>query len=212
MSTVPAMSRFAKVYARISLRMEEAGVGEHRRVTLAGLRGRVIELGCGNGLNFRHYPPEVTQVVAVEPDAFLREIAVRNAAKAPVSVEVVDGVAEHLPGDDASFDAGVATLVLCTVPDVDAALAELRRVVRPGGELRFFEHVLAPTPGMQRVQRFLDGTFWPKIAGGCHTARDTRAAIERAGFELDHIDAVRFPDGRVPVPTASHILGSAVRR
>jgi ubiquinone/menaquinone biosynthesis C-methylase UbiE len=122
---------FARFYAWASPRMEKAGYGERRDQLLAGLTGRVIEVGAGNGMNFAHYPPEVTRVVAVEPEPRLRDLAEAAAAKAPVAVEVVDGAAGRLPADDGSFDAAVASLVLCSVPDVPAALAEIQRVLRP---------------------------------------------------------------------------------
>ena len=110
---------------------------EHRRRVLEGLRGRVIEVGAGNGLNFPHYPAGVTEVIAVEPEQYLRTKAAAAAAEAPVPLRVVDGLADSLPGGDGEFDAAVASLVLCSVPDQASALAELRRVLRPGGELRF---------------------------------------------------------------------------
>jgi ubiquinone/menaquinone biosynthesis C-methylase UbiE len=200
---------FARVYAWASPRMEKSGFGERRDQLLAGLAGRVIELGAGNGLNFSHYPPEVTRVVAVEPEPYLRAIAEAEAAKAAVPVEVVDGMADRLPADDVSFDAAVASLVLCSVPDVPAALAEVRRVLRPGGQLRFFEHVRADTPGLARVQRMLDATVWPTLGGGCHAHRDTRAAIEGAGFTIDTIERLRIPDTRIPTHTSPHLLGVA---
>jgi ubiquinone/menaquinone biosynthesis C-methylase UbiE len=198
---------FARFYAWASPRMERAGFGERRDQLLDGLAGRVIEVGAGNGMNFAHYPPEVTRVVAVEPEPRLRALA--EAAKAAVSIEVVDGTADRLPADDASFDAAVASLVLCSVPDVPAALAEIRRVLRPGAQLRFFEHVRADTPGLARVQRILDATVWPTFGGGCHPDRDTRAAIEAAGFTIDEIDQLRIPETRIPAPTSPHILGVA---
>ena len=200
---------FARFYAWASPRMEKAGIGERRDQLLAGLAGRVIEVGAGNGLNFAHYPPEVTGVVAVEPEPHLRGLAESRAAAARVPIEVVDGTADRLPADDASFDAAVASLVLCSVPDVPAALAEIRRILRPGGQLRFFEHVRADTPGLARVQRILDATVWPALGGGCHAHRDTRAAIEAAGFTIDDIDQLRIPETRIPTHTSPHILGVA---
>lgn len=201
---------FARCYALVSPAMER-GVAEHRRRLLAGLSGRVIDVGAGTGANFAHYPPTVGSVLAVEPEPYLRGIAQEHAKRAPVRVEVVDGLAERLPADDASFDAAVVSLVLCSVADQRAAVAELHRVLRPGGQLRFFEHVRADTPGLERVQRLLDATVWPRIAGGCHTGRDTAAAIEQAGFAISRIDRLRFPDAPVPFPTSPHILGVASR-
>jgi ubiquinone/menaquinone biosynthesis C-methylase UbiE len=189
--------------------MEKAGYGERRDQLLAGVTGRVIEVGAGNGMNFAHYPPEVTEVVAVEPEPRLRELAEAEATKVRVPVEVVDGTASRLPADDASFDAAVASLVLCSVPDVPAALAEIRRVLRPGGQLRFFEHVRADTDGLARVQRILAATVWPIFVGGCHPDRDSGAAIEGAGFSIDRIDEFRIPDTRIPAPASPHILGVA---
>jgi ubiquinone/menaquinone biosynthesis C-methylase UbiE len=189
--------------------MEKAGYGERRDQLLAGVTGRVIEVGAGNGMNFAHYPPEVTEVVAVEPEPRLRELAETEATKVRVPVEVVDGTASRLPADDASFDAAVASLVLCSVPDVPAALAEIRRVLRPGGQLRFFEHVRAGTDGLARVQRILAATVWPIFVGGCHPDRDSGAAIEGAGFSIDRIDEFRIPDTRIPAPASPHILGVA---
>ena len=153
----------------------------------------------------------MTRVVAVEPEPHLRDLARDAAATAPVEVEVVDGVAERLPLQDGAADAAVASLVLCSVPDQHSALGELRRVVRSGGELRFLEHVAARTDGLARVQRWLDATIWPRVAGGCHMARETPAAIEEAGFEVTSHTRLQLPDTRVPVPTAPHVLGTATR-
>jgi MFS family permease len=200
---------FARVYAWISPRMEQAGYAEHRGELLDGLTGRVIEIGAGNGMNFAHYPPDVTHVLAIEPEPRLRELAQAKATEVAVPVEVVDATADRLPAADATFDAAVASLVLCSVRDVPAALAEVRRVVRPGGQLRFLEHVRADTPGLARVQRVLDATVWPTFGGGCHTHRDTRAAIEAAGFTIDDIDHPRIPETRIPAPASPHILGTA---
>lgn len=214
MSTTPAPTvhhpLFARFYGWVSPRMERGGFGERRDQLLAGLAGRVVEVGAGNGMNFSHYPPEVTHVLAVEPEAHLRGMADDRATRAHVPVEVVDGTAEQLPAADAGFDAAVVSLVLCTVPDPARALAEIRRVLRPGGELRFFEHVRADTPGLARVQRVVDGTVGPRLAGGCHTSRDTAAAIERAGFAIERLERFRLPDTRVPIPASPHILGVAV--
>jgi len=157
-----------------------------------------------------HYPTTVTEVVAVEPERYLRERAQRAAANAPVPVTVLEGGADHLPGEPGSFDAGVAALVLCTVPDQQRALAGLFRVIRPGGELRFYEHVVAERKWEARYQRFADATFWPHVAGGCHLARDTRTGIEQAGFQIETCE--RFPFSPAPfLPPDPHILGVARR-
>jgi ubiquinone/menaquinone biosynthesis C-methylase UbiE len=202
---------FARMFARMSERMEDAGAREYRREMLEGLAGRVIEVGAGNGLNFRHYPETVTEVVALEPEPYLRERARKAAAEAPVPIDVTDGVADDLPAGEAAFDAGVASLVLCSVPDQASALAELFRVIRPGGELRFFEHVAARSPGLARLQRTVDRLFWPRVGGGCHTHRDTAAAIERAGFTIEEIRRFPFRVCILTAPVTPHIVGRARR-
>ena len=202
---------FARWYAKVSPGMDAQGMSEYRKRALAGLAGSVIEVGAGNGLNFAHYPAGVAQVLAVEPDRYLRRIAEQRAARAPVPVTVQDGLAERLPAADGAFDAAVITLVLCSVADQRAALAEVPRVVRPGGELRFVEHVGADSPGLRRVQRVLDATVWPPLGGGCHTGRDTLAAIGRAGFTVTRHDAFRFPVTQIPLPASPHVWGVASR-
>jgi ubiquinone/menaquinone biosynthesis C-methylase UbiE len=170
---------------------------------LTGLSGDVVEVGAGDGLNFPFYPPEVTSVTAVEPEPNLRA---RAAEGAPPRVTVVDGTAEALPVADASADAVVACLVLCSVADQDAALAEIARVLKPGGVLRFYEHVVAENAAGRATQQVLDRTgIWPTLAAGCHLTRDTRAAIVRGGFAP--ADERRFTVGGLP-----HIAGTATRQ
>ena len=203
---------FARFYARISASMEGAGgVGRIREQLLSGLTGSVLEVGAGNGLNFSHYPESVTSVLAVEPERHLRGMAEAAAASAPVPIRVIDGTAERLPAADGSYDAVVATLMLCSVARVPAALAEIRRVLRPGGELIFMEHVRADTPGYRRIQWLADATIWPICFGGCHANRDPVEAISDAGFTVTGLTRYRLPDSPLPWPTAPHARGVAVR-
>jgi ubiquinone/menaquinone biosynthesis C-methylase UbiE len=201
---------FARGFDRTAWKIEDRGQRDNRRRTLAGLSGRVIEIGAGNGLNFPLYPDAVGEVVALEPEAFLRDRAREAAAKAPVKVRVVDGTAEDLPATDASFDAGVASLVLCSVFDQAQALQELYRVIRPGGELRFYEHVRAERPLGARAQQIFD-IAWSRFAGGCHTSRDTLAAIRAAGFEVEQYDRMLFKPYWFAFATAPHLVGVARR-
>lgn len=203
---------FARVYQRMSVAMDRAGGAEHRHALVAGLHGRVIEVGAGNGRMFTHYPPEVSQVVAVEPEPRLRAAALAAAQTAPVPVRVVDGLAEALPSDSGQFDAAVCALVLCTVTDQAAALAEIHRVLRGDGQLRFFEHVAADQPGpMRRAQRLVDATVWPRLFGGCRTGRDTTTAISSAGFVITDVHRFRFPATGPASPAAPHVRGIATR-
>ncbi|MEU6876394.1 class I SAM-dependent methyltransferase [Streptomyces sp. NPDC046751] len=203
---------FARFYARMSVAAEtRAGLAAVRSELLADLSGRVIEIGAGNGLNFAHYPPAVSEVVAIEPERSLRQLAVRAAVRAGIPVDVVPGTAEALPVKSEAFDGAVASLVLCTVRDVERTLAELVRVLRPGGELRFFEHVRADDRAMAATQWALDRTVWPLVTGGCHTGRDTLAAIERAGFVVEAYRRVRMPEWGVRLPTSACVLGTARR-
>jgi ubiquinone/menaquinone biosynthesis C-methylase UbiE len=199
--------RFARTYERISAESERRGTAEHRDRALIGLTGRVIEIGAGNGLNFGHYPDTVSRVVAVEPDDTLRAVAEAAAERAAVPVQVVAGHATALPADDASFDAAVASLVLCSVPDVAGALAEIRRVLRPGGELRFFEHVRSTRPVFGMLQDAIT-PVWSRVGGGCHPNRDTIASIEAAGFGIEEIDRFTYAPLRF-FPKHPHILGRA---
>jgi ubiquinone/menaquinone biosynthesis C-methylase UbiE len=198
---------FARVYSRlIGPSIARSGGEELRRRTLAGLSGTVVEVGAGDGANFALYPDEVERIVAVEPEPFLRG---RAAGRADERVELRDAVAEDLPVADGEADAVVFTLVLCSVAQ-EAALAEARRVLRPGGELRFLEHVQAPEPGAVRTaQRLLDATVWPLLFGGCHSGRDTARAIEEAGFTMTELERLTFPEG-ARGPDSAVIRGSAV--
>jgi|SRR5215472_3452089 len=198
---------FARAFPAMSRAMEAGGIAERREGLLAGLTGDVIDIGVGTGPSFRHYPATVTRVLAVEPEPRLRALAAAAAQAGPVPVEVTDGIAGALPAADASHDAAVVSFVLCTVPDQDAALAEIRRVLRPGGKLCFLEHVRADTARLVRMQRALEVTVWPHLFGGCHLSRDTATAIERAGFTITRLEEFLFPTARTPV--SFHIAGYA---
>jgi ubiquinone/menaquinone biosynthesis C-methylase UbiE len=202
---------FARFYARFSVCMEANGTGQHRQSLLAGLTGSVLEVGAGNGLNFSHYPGTVTRVLAIEPEPHLRALAEQNARTAGTAITIADGTAEHLPAGDQEYDAVVATLMLCSVSSPAAALSEMRRVLRPGGELRFMEHVSAESRGYRRIQRVADATCWPACFGGCHASRDPLAAISASGFRVRELTRYRLPDTRIPWPTAPHAHGIAVR-
>ncbi|GAA1559600.1 class I SAM-dependent methyltransferase [Kribbella sancticallisti] len=171
----------------------------------------MIEVGAGDGANFAYYPDTVSHVQAVEPEPYLRARAVEQAQRVAAPVEVIDGLAERLPAGDQSVDAVVISLMLCSVADQAPVLEEALRVLRPEGQLRFYEHVAASCPGrLQTTQRIADATVWPWLFGGCHTGRDTAAAIAAAGFVIDEIDRFDFPPGQ-PSPAAPHILGRASR-
>jgi SAM-dependent methyltransferase len=203
--------RFARMYLKAAARADRRGATEHRRRLLRDLSGRVVEIGAGNGLNFAHYPATVTDVVAIEPEPALRAIAQQAAARAPVPVSVRQGTADAVPLEDGEMDAAVASLVLCSVPDQARALAELHRVLRPGGELRFYEHVIARCQPKRAILQLADHSgLWPAIGGGCHPARDTGAAIEAAGFTIERCERFGFRASAVE-PSVPHILGIARR-
>jgi SAM-dependent methyltransferase len=215
--TVPAVTEqrhplFARCLARSAEIAERKGAGALRARLVEGLAGRVVEIGAGSGIQFRHYPAAVTEVVAIEPEPTLRAMAVSAAEAAPVPVRVVPGLADALPLADASVDAGVCSGVLCSVDDPAAALRELARVIRPGGELRFYEHVASSRPRAATVQRALDASgVWSRAMGGCHTARRSDAAIAAAGFTIERLDRFSFRATLLDTPVAPKVLGRARR-
>ena len=197
--------RFAKAYLRVAAKAETRGVAAHRDELLADLAGVVCEVGAGPGLNFARYPSTVTRVIAVEPEPTLRAHAAEVADSAQMRVEVRDGTADDLPVEDASCDAVVLSLVMCTVPDPVAALAEVRRVLRPGGQLRFYEHVRSEHR-VVAVAEDLIAPLWARFAGGCHPNRDTVATLDAAGFEVPAVRRFGFSAQRGIPPTA-HAIG-----
>jgi ubiquinone/menaquinone biosynthesis C-methylase UbiE len=152
----------------------------------------------------------VTRLIAVEPSRRRRGRARGAARRAPAGIDILPGTAEDLPGRDGEYDAAVASLVLCSVPDQRAALKEIGRVLRPGGELRYFEHVISDRPALARLERLLDATVYPPLARGCHCARDTGAAIRQAGFQAEREHRIAVREAQLGV-SVQHILGTAIR-
>jgi ubiquinone/menaquinone biosynthesis C-methylase UbiE len=183
---------FSAIYDRAMKSTEEAGMREIRRETLAAARGRTIDIGAGTGINVELYPEAVTELVLAEPDEHMLN---RLRPKVPGwgrEVDVVQAGAGSLPFDDDSFDTAVFTLVLCTVPDPNAALGEAARVLKPGGKLLFVEHVRSEDPGLARWQDRLEGP-WRFLGDGCHCNRDTVASIEAAPFEIERVEKGELP-------------------
>ena len=207
----PHQSRFARHLERREQRRQDPVAHELRTRLLAGLRGAVIEVGAGDGRSFEHYPPTVERLLAAEPDPVAREAAAERARAATPRIEVAAGVADALPAPTASFDAAVVMGVLCSVPDVSAALAEIQRVLVPGGELRLWEHVRSHNPAFRLVQRAADSLFWTRSLGGCETSRDTEAAIRAAGFEILRLEHGFHSSSLLTVPCAPYVLGVARR-
>ena len=207
----PRQSRFARHLERRERERPDPVARELRRRLLAGSRGRVLEIGCGDGRSFEHYPTSVTRVVAVEPDPTARAVAAERARTSAVAIDVVDGTAEALPAKDGSVDAVVAMGVLCTVPDPAATLAEVLRVLEPTGELRFWEHVRSRHLPLRLLQRSLDALFWTRALGGCRTTRDTAAAIAVAGFEFVSLDRGFHSSSPLTITAAPYIIGIARR-
>lgn len=206
-SQLPEHPVFARAFARAVGDMDRRGAERHRRELVADATGDVVELGSGAGSNFRHYPVAVRRVIAVEPDSYLRGLSAEAAQEAPVPVEVVEGVAEALPLPDASADTVVASLVLCSVADQRLALQEVRRVLRPGGLLLFYEHVRSEQRLLALTQDLVT-PIWRHAAGNCHPNRDTLAAIRSAGFRILGVRRFGFAPAS-PGPRLAHILGAA---
>jgi SAM-dependent methyltransferase len=183
---------FSAIYDRGFKATEEAGLLDMRREVLATAKGRALELGAGTGANLALYPPAVQELVLAEPSPHMTKQLRRKLAESGREATVVEAPAERLPFEDSSFDTAVFTLVLCTVPDPAAALAEAARVLRPGGRLLFVEHVRAREPGLARWQDRLERP-WRFCADGCHCNRDTVATIEASPLTLEHVERDQMP-------------------
>jgi SAM-dependent methyltransferase len=199
---------FARLWSNITSREPES-VRRLRRENLAGLAGRVLEVGAGTGTNFELYPATVTEVVALEPERRLAGIATRAAASAPVRITVTTDTVEEFEADE-PFDAVVCSLVLCSVDDPDGVLRQLFSTLRPGGELRYLEHV-ASDGARATLQRLADATIWPRLLGNCHTHRDTERSIVGAGFEVRDARHEWALPRWVPMPVSESVIGRAVR-
>ncbi|HEX6228363.1 MAG TPA: class I SAM-dependent methyltransferase [Solirubrobacterales bacterium] len=183
---------FAALYDRGLKSTEEAGLREMRREVLAEASGRTIDLGAGTGANIGLFPDAVTEVVFAEPSPHMATKLRRKLPESDPSAELIEAPAEQLPFEDSSFDTAVFTLVLCTVPDPAAALAEAARVLRPGGKLLFVEHVRSDDPKVARWQDRLERP-WRFFADGCHCNRDTVAQIEASPLELKGVTPGQIP-------------------
>jgi SAM-dependent methyltransferase len=199
---------FSAAYDRGFKGAEDAGLRDMRRELLAQARGRVLELGAGTGLNLGLYPQAIETLTMVEPDPHMTKQLREKLAASQKSAEitVAEAPGEDLPFPNASFDTVVVTLVLCTVPDPEASLAEIKRVLAPGGQLLFLEHVRAHDPSLAKWQDRLEGP-WKFLADGCRCNRDTVAAIGAAGFELGEVEQGELP--KLPPLVRPLVIGSA---
>jgi ubiquinone/menaquinone biosynthesis C-methylase UbiE len=197
---------FTKIYDPFLAWGERAGMRALRRSVLGQARGEVLEIGAGTGLNLSAYPDAVTVLTLAEPEPSMVDRLRTVGGADPRTPTVVQSGAESLPFADASFDTVVSTLVLCTVEDVERSLAEVRRVLRPGGELLLIEHVRADSPGLARWQDRLHRP-WLAFGYGCNCNRDTRHALSDAGFAVDRLTPARWR--RMPAIVAPLIAGAA---
>lgn len=198
---------FSSMYDRLMSNTEEAGMRDMRRELLAGASGRTLEVGAGTGLNLDLYPDAVTELVLAEPDPHMTKRLRAKLAASGKDATVLEAPAEAIPVEDGSFDCVVSTLVLCTVPDPGATIAELRRVLAPQGRLLFIEHVRAEEPDLARWQDRLEGP-WRFLGDGCHCNRDTLANLRAAGLRADGVEHSTLP--KAPPIVRPLIRGEAV--
>ena len=190
---MPEHPIFAALYNAIFAGLEKAGLAEKRRELLARASGATLELGAGTGHNLEHYPATLGRLVLTEPDPHMaKRLRAQVAESGRANVEVVEAGAESLPFGDGEFDTVIATLVFCTIPDPPAALAEVARVLKPGGRMLFMEHVRARSPRRARWQDRLN-PVQSKLFGGCNLNRPTADAIEFSPLHLEELRRDRMP-------------------
>jgi ubiquinone/menaquinone biosynthesis C-methylase UbiE len=201
---------FAAIYDRMLASEEKKFLGAIRAEMLKDLTGNVLEIGAGTGVNFQYYQPGAN-VTAIEPDPYMLERARKRASEAKVAIELRQVAAEELPFPDASFDFVIDTLVLCSVSDPRKALSEIKRVLKPGGELRLYEHVRYKNP-IGALSQDLISPAWQWFGAGCHPNRNTERYLRDAGFELSN---VRIRKELPPIPpmifTRPHLQAVATR-
>jgi len=198
---------FAAGYDVFMRSTERAGLRDRRRALLAQASGATLEIGAGTGANLDLYPAAVTELFLAEPSPHMAQRLRARAAAGERAVEVVDAGAERLPFPDARFDTVVGTLVLCTIPDPQRALAEAARVLRPGGRLLFIEHVRSEDPRRARWQDRLERP-WELFGAGCHPNRDTLAAIAGSALEVEHVEHGSVPKA---VPIVEPLIQGSAR-
>jgi ubiquinone/menaquinone biosynthesis C-methylase UbiE len=198
---------FAKFYDRFMAATEQAGLAARRAELLRGAHGSVVEIGAGTGANLARYPPEVNELVLVEPEKPMADRLREHLARAAAPARIVEAPAEALPLPDGSFDVAVTTLVLCTVRDPVQSLAELRRVLRPGGKLLFLEHVRSDDPALAKWQDRLR-PLWVRVGHGCQCNRATLETIQAGGFTVESVQHGRIP--KAPPIVKPMIVGVAI--
>ncbi|MFI2230084.1 class I SAM-dependent methyltransferase [Nocardia testacea] len=199
---------FAALYDPLLWLGERSGMGARRRDLLRRAKGRTVELGSGTGLNLEYYPGDLDELTLTEPEAAMRTRLTRRLGHRRDGARIVDASAEQLPFADDTVDTVVSTLVLCTVPDPGAALREIERVLHPGGQLLFIEHVRSESPRLARWQDRLAGP-WRRFAEGCHCNRATLELIRARGLELDDVQETAWR--RMPPIVRPLVMGVATK-
>ncbi len=200
---------FAAFYERMAASAEKSYLGPVRRELAGGAKGRVLEIGCGPGGNFPHYTDAATEIIATDPDPYMLQRARKRAAALDRPIEIRQVSAEALPFEDHSFDTVVSTLNMCSIPHPDRALAEIKRVLKPGGEYRFYDHVRYRN-AFGAFWQDLITPVWKQLGGGCHPNRDVVRIITDAGFEILELERSNpLPPVPPMVCTRPHVKGIA---